>query len=431
MSASADMPLADKTGAVPRGLARALRAMRAAPAKTPALKDLARTAGVSTRTLQRQFQAFLGQTPVEALRTIRLEHARLDLLRGERGISVADIATRWGLAHLGRFSIEYRRRYGEKPSQTLRRSSIAAVPTLGKPGVFIASSDRPIVAVIPIEARGIDPMVAREITDELVTALIRSGLAVTDRADRARYHIRGVCRPSEGQVRALFRMSDAESGRHVWAFQQDSDTGENARFERLALAVSAVAQPGLRKAEAERVRLKPESDLTAEELTMKAWPYATTLSAEGNRRAVELLERAMDRDPEHAMAIALAAWCHAQRAVYQFADNSSEERARAVDLASRALRIGDDSPTLVVLGHALACAHELGMAEDVTRRALQLDGSSAWAWSRIAWLEIYGGRAEAAIEHFSISLASCPARPNGVQQLRGPGLLISPYWSLF
>ena len=179
------------------------------------------------------------------------------------------------------------------------------------------------------------------------------------------------------------------------------------------------------------MRLKPELDLTAEELTMKAWPYATTLSAEGNRRAVELLERAMDRDPEHAMAIALAAWCHAQRAVYQFANNSSEERARAVDLTSRALRIGDDSPTLVVLGNALACAHELGMAEDVTRRALQLDGSSVWAWSRVAWLEIYGGRAEAAIEHFSISLASCPARPNGVQQLRGPGLLISPYWSLF
>ena len=407
MSASGDASLTDETGAAPRGLARVLRAMRAAPAKTATLKDLARTAGVSTRTLQRQFQTFLGQTPVEALRNIRLEHARLGLLRGEKCISVADIATRCGLPHLGRFSIEYRRRYGEKPSQTLDRSRIA-VPTVDKPGLFVASGDWPTIAVIPIKARGIDPMIAREITEELVTALIRSGLAVTDRADRARYHIRGACRPNEGQVRAPFRMVDAESGRHVWAFQQDSDTGENANFERLALAVSAVAQPGLRRAEAKRVRLKPESDLTAEELTMKAWPYATALSLEGNRRAVELLERAMDRDPEHAMAIALAAWCHAQRAVYQFADNVSEERARAVELASRALRIGDDGPTLSVLGHALSCAHELGMAGDVTRRALRLDGSSAWAWSRSAWLEIYGGRAEAAIERFSISLDLAP-----------------------
>ena len=81
--------------------------------------------------------------------------------------------------------------------------------------------------MIPIEAHGIDPMVTREITDELVTALIRSGLAVTDRAHRARYLIRAqVCRPSDGQVRALFRMSDAESGRHVVGIsRQDSTPG--------------------------------------------------------------------------------------------------------------------------------------------------------------------------------------------------------------
>jgi AraC-like DNA-binding protein/tetratricopeptide (TPR) repeat protein len=419
MSASGD--LADEMGAVPRGLARVLRAIRAGPAKTPSLKGLARTAGDSTRTLQRQFQAFLGQSPTEVLRTIRLEHARLDLLRGESGVSVTDIATRWGLPHLGRFSLEYRRRYGEKPSQTLRRSSIAT-PSLDNPHVFIASGDRPTIAVIPIELRGgVDPVVAREITDELVTALIRSGLSVTDQADRARYHIRGVCRSNEGNTRALFRMLNVESGRHVWAFQQDFDVGENAHVERLAQAVSAVATPGLRRAEAERVRLKPESDLTAEELTMKAWPYAIALSAEGNRRAVDLLGRAMDRDPEHAMALALAAWCHAQRAVYQFADDAMEERARSVELASRALMIGNDSPTLTVLGHALACAHELGMAEDVTRRALQLDGGSAWAWSRMAWLDIYGGRAEAAIERFSISLDLAPHDPMAFNDYAGLG----------
>lgn len=121
------------------------------------------------------------------------------------------------------------------------------------------------------------------------------------------------------------------------------------------------------------------------------------------------------------MAIALAAWCHAQRAVYQFADNVSEERARAVELASRALRIGDDGPTLSVLGHALSCAHELGMAGDVTRRALQLDGSSAWAWSRSAWLEIYGGRAEAAIERFSISLDLAPHNSMAFNNYAGLG----------
>jgi AraC-like DNA-binding protein len=30
---------------------------------------------------------------------------------------------RWGFAHLGRFSIEYKERFGESPSQSLRAST--------------------------------------------------------------------------------------------------------------------------------------------------------------------------------------------------------------------------------------------------------------------------------------------------------------------
>jgi AraC-like DNA-binding protein len=35
--------------------------------------------------------------------------------------SVSDAATAAGIAHLGRFATEYRRRFGELPSQTLVR----------------------------------------------------------------------------------------------------------------------------------------------------------------------------------------------------------------------------------------------------------------------------------------------------------------------
>jgi hypothetical protein len=59
------------------------------------------------------------------------------------------------------------------------------------------------------------------------------------------------------------------------------------------------------------------------------------------------------------MAIALGACCHAQRSVYRFACNAAVDRVCAAELASRALRIGGDSPTLIISGHALACAREL------------------------------------------------------------------------
>jgi transcriptional regulator GlxA family with amidase domain len=62
------------------------------------------------------------------LREIRLDEVRKALLQAEREEGVAAIAMRWGFDHMGRFSSDYRKRYGESPSQTLRnpRKRLAA-----------------------------------------------------------------------------------------------------------------------------------------------------------------------------------------------------------------------------------------------------------------------------------------------------------------
>jgi AraC-like DNA-binding protein len=86
---------------------------------TPA--GLARVADVSVRTLQETFQRHVGTTPMAYVRQVRLDRAREALLAAVPGtVTVADVARSWGFAHLGRFSAEYRRRFGERPSDTLR-----------------------------------------------------------------------------------------------------------------------------------------------------------------------------------------------------------------------------------------------------------------------------------------------------------------------
>jgi len=57
------------------------------------------------------------------------------------------------------------------------------------------------------------------------------------------------------------------------------------------------------------------------------------------------------------------------------------------------------------VGPCAACAHDVQAADAVTRKALLLDGGSAWAWNRVAWLDTYNGRAETAIST-SISRAN-------------------------
>lgn len=86
------------------------------------LEDLSHEAGVSARTLQQAFRSYYGMSPMQYLKQIRLDRLRNELLDcGGRRVSLADLAMRWGFAHQGRFSAEYRQRFGEAPSATLQR----------------------------------------------------------------------------------------------------------------------------------------------------------------------------------------------------------------------------------------------------------------------------------------------------------------------
>jgi len=87
------------------------------------VEDLVAVAGVSARTLFDKFRRARGTSPMQFLRRVRLDRVRAELLRGEPGVSVTDIALRWNFDQLGRFAQYYRTAFGETPSQTLRRAA--------------------------------------------------------------------------------------------------------------------------------------------------------------------------------------------------------------------------------------------------------------------------------------------------------------------
>ncbi|WP_417562327.1 AraC family transcriptional regulator [Microbacterium sp.] len=116
--------LADPARAVtPRAVRRAVAIVDAAPeASLLTVPQLADRVGVGVRALQAGFRASLDTTPLAYLHERRLTHARRELEHSAPDqVSVSAVAQRWGFAHHGRFSIDYRRRFGESPSETLRR----------------------------------------------------------------------------------------------------------------------------------------------------------------------------------------------------------------------------------------------------------------------------------------------------------------------
>ena len=82
------------------------------------LADIVRVAGVSARALFRRFRNDLGVSPMGYVRNARFARARDALRRARAGERIVDIAALWGFDHMGRFAVEYRRRFGEKPSDT-------------------------------------------------------------------------------------------------------------------------------------------------------------------------------------------------------------------------------------------------------------------------------------------------------------------------
>jgi AraC family transcriptional regulator, ethanolamine operon transcriptional activator len=85
--------------------------------------DVCLALGVSRRELEYAFRSILDQSPRDYLQILRLHAIRIQLMRysSEQSDPVITTAYENGVSHLGRFSANYRKLFGELPSETVRR----------------------------------------------------------------------------------------------------------------------------------------------------------------------------------------------------------------------------------------------------------------------------------------------------------------------
>jgi len=86
---------------------------------------ICRALGLSERNLQLHFKDSLGMSPKMWFRQLALARVRSELIRQTpKPGFVAEVAMKYGFDHLGRFSQDYRKIFGELPSTTLRRAPV-------------------------------------------------------------------------------------------------------------------------------------------------------------------------------------------------------------------------------------------------------------------------------------------------------------------
>lgn len=86
------------------------------------ISDLCAVTGASYGTLEKGFLEVYGMSPLVHLKTLRFIRARNELRQPSPETTVTSVALRWGFLELGRFSVQYRERFGESPSETLRKA---------------------------------------------------------------------------------------------------------------------------------------------------------------------------------------------------------------------------------------------------------------------------------------------------------------------
>lgn len=107
--------------AAQRARNRAMEYIEAHLGGTIRMPEVCNYAGTTLRSLERSFSRELGMSPQQYVKCRRLNAVRRCLYAADReqGTKVAEVATRYGFAHMGRFAGDYHRHFGEYPRETL------------------------------------------------------------------------------------------------------------------------------------------------------------------------------------------------------------------------------------------------------------------------------------------------------------------------
>jgi AraC-like DNA-binding protein/tetratricopeptide (TPR) repeat protein len=400
---------------LPRDVKKAIDLFQADPGRAWKIGEIAHLCGVSRRTLEKHFNHFLGCAPLKFLHTERFKQVRRRLLRAPPSANVTQIASDCGFNHVGRFALTYRSRYGESPSNTLNWGRI---PAATKSSSFRSPAfwDRPTLAVFPFDQMGPGAADVVDIENEIAAALCRTGWIKVLSPPAGRYHLRGsVSDDGSGRLRIRMKLIDRPTNRYIWAESVESSVGHDAGHQDWLSSLAASALRSIvRDAEIDRAAGKDLAQLTAWELSMRALPMVMAADLTAHQVAIELLDKAMELAPRDPIPMALRAWCHGLRAGLHFTSYQQTERDNALRLASEASVLSaNDSLANTMLSAAYTLAHDLAAAEAHARRALAVDGGSAWAWGRLAWVHAYRGEAKEAIEYCQIAHTLAPADPLG------------------
>jgi adenylate cyclase len=308
------------------------------------------------------------------------------------------------------------------------------VPVAGPALPSLPLPDKPSIAVLPFTNLSGDPeqdYFADGMVEDIITGLSRikwifviarnSSFAYRGKAMDVkqvgrelgvRYVLEGSVRKSANRVRITAQLIDTGNGTHIWADHYDRALDDIfAVQDELTISVVGVIEPTLRKVEIERARRKRPDSLDAYDLYLRALPFAFTAMPQDADKALTLLDRAIQLEPDYAAAHATIAWCHEQR--YLRGGLHEEAKQAALQHARTAIAAGgDDAAALATAGFVVAVIeYDYETATAAFDRSFALSSSSALALGFSSIVRAWKGDDATAVDHAERAIRLSPFDP--------------------
>jgi TolB-like protein/class 3 adenylate cyclase len=308
----------------------------------------------------------------------------------------------------------------------------------------LALPDKPSIAVLPFSNMSGDPeqeYFADGMVEDIITALSRfkelfviarnstfvyKGKPVdiqqVAREMGVRYVLEGSVRKAGNRVRITGQLIDAATRAHLWADKFDGSLEDVfALQDAITESVVGALAPSLNKAELERARRKPPTNLNAYDYLLRAMPYVLANTPAATGEAIRLLTEALRLDPDYAYAHAMLANSYGQIFRSAVGQERADAQRTAEEHARRAVAIGgDDDAALAYAGWILLITvPDVAGGRAALDKATRLNPNLAIALAYRSIALALTGEPTAAIEDATKALRLSPVDPSGYLALCG------------
>jgi adenylate cyclase len=317
----------------------------------------------------------------------------------------------------------------ERYIAALRKAGLPETPPLPLP-------DKPSIAVLPFANMSGDPeqeYFSDGITEEIITALSKTpklfviarnstftykGKPVkvqqVGRELGVKYVLEGSVRKAGNKVRITGQLVDAKTGNHLWAERYDRELKDIfAVQDEITKKITTAMQVELTEGEQARLWRKTTNNPEAYEKFLQALKYFRLGSPDGNVLSRQMAEKAIELDPEFAMAYVILGQTYKSDVVFGLSKSPKESLRRTYKLAQKAMTLDDstkaDAYALMGSVHLLKREHEKNIA--LKEQAVALNPNHADNTALLAIALTYGGRPEEGIRVFKKAIRLNPFPP--------------------